>query len=151
MHLGTLHDRFSRDELDVLVQRIFASDGFSFIGVPLIFVVLGVLSKWIGRRDGDTAPHRNELAVGSSVMLMTTGKIIADACAPGAKVPTLLLWAGIGVLLVYTSAAFDRHLSWVPNPTSMSNEKRWFLGIIFPNAVALCFFGGYQYFKLSFK
>lgn len=141
----------SGDDIERAVQSFVTSQQFSYIGVPLIFLLLGTLSKWLGRREGDTAPHRNELAVGTSVFVMTTGKIASDLCAPKAHVATLLAWALLTFICIFASAGVDRHLSWVPNATGASNRKRWLLGILLPDVVALSVFWAYQYMKIRFK
>lgn len=138
------------DRLDDAIRNFVTSRPFYYLGVPLVFVILGILAKWLGRRDHETALHRNELAVGTSVFVMTTGKVFSDLCGPNPHVATLFLWAFCLLVCVYGSSGVDRHLSWVRIDGVVTNEKHWWYGIILPDFVALSIFVVYQLTRLNF-
>src|SRR5688572_3489565 len=51
---------------------------FHILVVPVILMGLGMLARRLGRRDGDPSPQRNDMAVGTSVLLMSFGAVAAD-------------------------------------------------------------------------
>ncbi|MGK7895162.1 MAG: hypothetical protein AB4372_16445 [Xenococcus sp. (in: cyanobacteria)] len=60
------------------MQQILASKTFHIIGIPLIFIFIGVFINRRGRRDGDDAPKINDWAVGTITLLTALGGIAAD-------------------------------------------------------------------------
>ena len=134
------------EEVEKAVRGFLASKECSYVFVPLVFVALGVMSNWLGRRDNDPAPWRNELAVGRSVVVMTTGKIVSDLCAPNALVAFLTASAFAGFIAIIAFSVVDRHLSWERVDGQVTNRKNLWMGILVPDLFALLLFGIYQYY-----
>src|ERR1700754_2465092 len=83
--------------------------------VPLTFVLLGLFAKQLGRRDGDDARLINDLAVGTSIFLMTISHISVDLFASeetGKKISKTLGWFFFILLLFLGSVYNDRNSSW---------------------------------------
>ena len=63
--------------------------------VPLAFLIIGVLARRLGRRDGDDTPRRNDWAAATTVLLMGMGKIAGDlleAASRQADTLNIVLW-----------------------------------------------------------
>jgi hypothetical protein len=111
--------------------------------------LLGALSKWLGRRDNDNAPHWNEAAVGTSVVVMTTGKVFSDLCAPDAQVLVLAVVALLAFLTILAFSGADRHFSWERVGSVVTNRKRFWVGVVIPDLIAFGLFVCYQKMKLN--
>jgi hypothetical protein len=46
--------------------------------IPLGLMIVGVFARRLGRRDGDNSPRRNDWAVGTTMLLMLLGTVVAD-------------------------------------------------------------------------
>jgi hypothetical protein len=121
--------------------------------VPVVFLIIGVLARRLGRRDGDDSPRPNDWAAGTSVILMGLGKAMSDLLdiyvRKRGDPANVALWI-IGLLLAaFISIDRDRYASWVVKEGKPSRDRRLWGGIVFPNAVALLIFTAYRYMKLK--
>lgn len=119
--------------------------------VPLLLLLVGVFARRLGRRDGDKSPRGNDWAVGTTLLLMVLGTILGDIRAPNASVTVSLMWL-IGVLCTaFLSLDHDRYRSWKRDAATgvPTEEKRIWVGIIFPDILCLCVFGFYQAQKVN--
>jgi hypothetical protein len=136
-----------------------ANEWLQILLLPLSFAAVGVLAKKLGRRDGDDSPHINDWAIGTSVVLMTFGKIMADLIdSRGNPVPPTLVgisseihWELLGIILViFIFLNHDRFTSWVKNAEGKPDKwKRRFVGVIFPDLVSILIFACYQARKVG--
>lgn len=129
---------------------------------PLGFLVIGVLAKFLGRRDGDDSPHRNrnDCAVGTTVLLMTLAKVVADiqiaasqsvTASQSVKYPPtvdLLLWLIAILLAAFAFVNFDRYVSWEVGPDNKW-RKRLFYGVILPDVAGVIIFVSYQIYLVT--
>jgi len=60
------------------MKDFLSSPSFHFIGIPIIFVLIGVFANRLGRRDGDKSPKRNDFSVGTTTILTALGAIASD-------------------------------------------------------------------------
>ena len=120
--------------------------------VPLAFLIVGVLARRLGRRDGDDTPRRNDWAAATTVLLMSMGKVAGDLLEAASKrADTLdIVWWLLGLLFAtFISVDRDRYASWVLAGTQPTRLKRIWGGIVFPDMVAVLLFSAYQYIKLK--
>jgi drug/metabolite transporter (DMT)-like permease len=107
---------------------------------PLIlataFVILGIFAKLAARRDNDPALKINDLAVSTSVSLMTLSKIFADLFAAGSPSHELLLAAAVGSPTFLFFVLWERYFSWHEPPHTPPRKKFWW-GIVIPNIMAM--------------
>ena len=133
------------------MAEIFKSAWFQVAGLPLIFLLIGVYARRLGRRDGDDTPRRNDWAVATSILLMTFGTVASDLrnAKTGEEVAALLGWL-IGLLIMlFISMDYDRHLAWERDESGLPKQgKRLFVGILIPDSVSLLIFAIYQYRKV---
>jgi hypothetical protein len=134
------------------MRDVLTSHWFQVGGIPLILMVLGVTAKRLGRRDGDDSPHLNDCAVGTSIFLMLLGADLTDfrsVSSPSDLVP-LLSWL-VGILLTtFLSIDHDRYRSWLREANGLpSKKKRFWVGVFFPNVLALAIFASYQAQKVA--
>lgn len=126
-----------------------ANPWFHIVGVPVIFVLIGALVSMLGRKDGDTTPIRNSWAVGTTMILMTIGTVMADLHSNSQNsdvVSGLVTWL-VGLMgLVFISITHDRYSSWERNANGKAGEKKHiFWGIIIPTLFAATLYGIYRY------
>jgi hypothetical protein len=132
------------------LHSLITSRVFQVLGVPITFMLIGVFAKRLGRRDGDSAPRRNDWAVATTILLMTLGVITGDLLrvTPG-KTADLTAWL-VGILLViFISIDHDRYRSWVSTASTTTDTKRMLMGIVLPDIAAIFVFAAYQYDKLG--
>ncbi len=108
--------------------------------------------KWLSRRDGDTAPLRNDLYVAQSFLAGSLSTL------------ALYLFRGIvnrhpsavdcfGMLMFYVVvfvglAVIDRYYGWTK--TNSNHQRHWAYGILLPNVVgALCYIGVFVFAKME--
>ncbi len=122
--------------------------------LPILFVVIGMLAKRLGRKDGDDSPRINDWAVSTSIILMTFGKIAADLVEfEGKTNPNVQthnpVWWLFGVLLtIFISIEHDRFRSWKKDENGLiTKEKSLFVGIILPNFASIMVFISYHLYK----
>src|SRR5215469_2604731 len=86
---------------------------FHIFAVPFVLVGLGILARRLGRRDGDNAPQLNDLAAGTSVLLMSFGAVAADlrSLHDAAGLAALLGWLLSFVFVTFLSIDHDRYRS----------------------------------------
>ena len=130
------------------MKEILSHPLFRILGIPIILSVIGVLSKSLGRRDGDKNPLRNNWAINTTLLLMALGTVVSDIykkTTPDEILDGFSIFLGF-VLFLFMSNYYDRFASWVPdeegNPTVY---KHIFRGVILPDIVSLSIFGAYQY------
>ena len=130
--------------------NILASAWFHVAVVPVILMLVGVLAKRLGRRDGDDSPGRNDFAVGTTVLLMVLGTVLGDLRTAQAQVAELLGWL-IGILFtIFLSLDHDRFRSWERDSDGLpTKKKRLIVGVVFPDILCLAVFGFYQAQKVG--
>ena len=127
-----------------------ASPLFQVLILPIILMLVGVMARRLGRRDNDDSPRRNDWAVGTTVLLMMIGVVLADFRAPQADVTSLPSWLGGLLLLTFLSLDHDRYRSWERDPNGHPDkQKRVIFGIVLPDIIALAVFGAYQAGKIA--
>lgn len=133
------------------MAEIIKSAWFQVVGLPLIFLLIGVYARRLGRRDGDDTPRRNDWAVATSLLLMTFGTVASDLrnARTGEEIVALFGWL-IGLLIMlFISMDYDRHLSWERDASDRPQKgKRMFVGILIPDTLSLLIFALYQYRKV---
>lgn len=119
-------------------------------GVPILLLLVGVMARRLGRRDGDSSPRINDWAVGTTLLLMVLGTIIGDLRTTPTKTSALLGWL-IGILFTtFLSLDHDRYRSWIRDTNGLpTTDKRLFLGVIVPDMLCLIIFGAYQASKVD--
>lgn len=134
-----------------MIHNALASPAFKIFAIPVIFLILGVLSNRVGRRDGDTTPRQNDWAVGTKTLLMTLSKIASDLEGSTSTTnPELIAWL-VGIFFfLFISVDHDRFRSWelartLGTAQQATDKKDIFLGVILPDVVALGLFISYQY------
>ena len=134
------------------MEKVLSSSAFHIVGVPLVFVLIGVFANRLGRHDGDTSPTENDWAVGTTTLLTALGVIAADLSAVNtAKLLAVGGWF-IGVLFaLFISIDNDRFRSWKRDATGTPlspGQKHILRGVILPNIFSCVIFIAYQYSKL---
>jgi hypothetical protein len=133
------------------MQNILSSSNFHIVGVPLIFVLIGVFANRLGRRDGDDAPQLNDWSVGTTTLLTALGAIAADlpTAKTGGDFSNFAGWFTGVLFVLFISLDNDRFRSWRRNNKGIpSNCKHLWWGVIFPNLFSCVIFIAYQYSKL---
>lgn len=115
--------------------------------LPLIFVILGVVVNLLGRRDNSRHIFRNDLAVGSTVCLLSISTVFSDVhYASSDQLAEFLGWLLLMIAVLLGSLLNDRFGSWDRDGNGDPLEvKRWFFGIILPIAVSCALFIIYKY------
>lgn len=123
---------------------------FHVFVTPILLLAVGIYARRLGRRDGDDSPRRNDLAAGTSVLLMTFGAIAADArSAAGDSVVAVLAWLIILLCATFASVDHDRYQSWERTSDGQPRRtKRWWVGIILPDVASVLLFAFYQALKV---
>jgi hypothetical protein len=121
--------------------------------IPVLLMLVGVLARRLGRRDGgDDTPRINDAAVCTTMLLMCLTKIVAGLegaahqnCEGGVDVIAGLRWLILIMASLFFSVDHDRYRSWKLNarrrPTGI---KRPLVGIVLPNSLSLVAFCTYQ-------
>jgi hypothetical protein len=133
------------------MAKIFANPWFQVAAVPIILMIVGVLARRLGRRDGDDSSRRNDWAVGSTLLLMALGTILGDLRDAQSAIGDLPWWL-VGVLLAaFISLDHDRYRSWERDNTTglPKKDKRIFVGIVIPDILCLITFASYQAHKVN--
>jgi hypothetical protein len=118
---------------------------FQILFIPLFLLLIGVIAKRLGRRDGDDSCQLNDFAVGTSVLLMTFSIMLADFRNINDLNELVIILS-----LVFISIDHDRNRTWERNSEGLPiNKKRIWVGIIFPNIVCASIFGIYQAYKVG--
>lgn len=123
------------------------------ISIPIIFVGIGLLAKWLGKRERDESTKTNDWAVNTSVILMTLSQIITDVTEQeaGNGIVAIPGWlVSLSVLWLFISLQIDRSWSWKKDKQTgiLTNEKRVVVGIIIPNLISIIIFAGYKLYKI---
>lgn len=125
------------------------------VGLPIVFAIIGVFAKKLGKRDGDDSPHVNDWAVSTSVLMMTFGKVAADCAEFQSAIERKaggenVFWWLIGILLsIFISIEHDRFRSWKKDKNNVVlKEKKLLVGVIIPNLLSVLVFVSYQLNKL---
>jgi len=128
--------------------KLLSSPSFHIFFVPLLFVLAGALANRLGRRDGDDTPMRNVWAVGTTVLLMTIGTVIADVKnAAQGSVVNFVGWFIVVFVLMLVSVDNDRYRSWSrDNEKKPTKEKDLVWGIWLPASVS---YGTFVAYRLS--
>ena len=133
------------------MDSILASRWFQILMVPLILMLVGVLAKRLGRRDGDDSPRQNDWAVGTTILLMLLGIMVGDLRGAHTQVEGLLGWL-VGLLITtFFSLDHDRFRSWERDAADNkpTNTKRLWVGVILPDVLCLAMFAIYQGHKVN--
>jgi len=130
--------------------KILVSPWFQVVVVPLLLMIVGVLAKRLGRRDGDDSPGRNDLAVGTTVLLMVLGTVVGDLRTAQARLAELLGWLIGLIFTIFLSLDHERFRSWERDNEGLpTKKKRLFVGVVFPDILCLLVFGFYQAQKVG--
>jgi hypothetical protein len=100
-----------------------------------VFVVVGILAKYAARRDNDPSPKINELAVSTSISLMTLSKIFSDLLSAAIPSHETLLFAAIGFGGILFFVVMERFTSW--HVTQSPPKKKIWIGIVAPDVIAI--------------
>jgi hypothetical protein len=132
------------------VDFVLKNPWVQVVAVPLTLLIIGVLARRLGRRDGDPSPRRNDWAIGTTLLLMALGTILGDLWDQQSRVTFPLYWL-IGVLMAaFVSLDHDRSMSWVRDAAGLpTDRKRIFVGIVLPDVLCLGIFGAYQAHKVG--
>src|SRR2546426_387446 len=124
--------------MEPTMGKFLSSPIFHTFLVPLLFVFAGALANRLGRRDSDDTPIRNVWAVGTTVLLMTVGTVIADVKnAAQGQVLSFVGWFIVVLVLMLASVDNDRYKSWSrDNEKKPTKEKDLFWGIWLPASVS---------------
>lgn len=121
-------------------------------GVPLALMLVGLLARRLGRRDGDVTPWWNDLALGTAILLMLLGIALADLRVAGARIIELSFWLTGVLMMIFISINNDRYSSWNRDRGVVNGaptEKHWFWGVILPDGISLAVFVLYQLRKVD--
>ena len=134
------------------VNPVIMNPWVQVAAVPLVLMLIGVLARRLGRRDGDDTHRANDWAVGTTLLLMALGTILGDlfnTAQPSAQI-VLIYWL-LGVLAAaFVSLNQDRYVSWARDTNGLPmKHKRLFMRIIFPDALCFSIFGAYQAHKVG--
>lgn len=133
-----------------MLHAIIANKWTHIIAIPLFLLFIGVLARRLGRRDGDTSPRLNDLAVGTSILLMAFSALITDfrnVDTPEASTNQLLILIGV-MFSTFISIDHDRYKSWERDCEGLpTNKKKLWNGIVLPNLASLLIFVCYQAYK----
>jgi MFS family permease len=135
-----------------MFPSILSNPWFHVIGIPIIFVFIGVFANRLGRRSNDESPMKNDWAIATTVLLMALGAIAADLrqTTTGAVALNSVGWAFLILFFVFVSIDHDRYRSWESdNNGEQSNSKRTLTGIILPDLLSLTIFVVYQLSKVN--
>lgn len=132
------------------MSAVIASPFVQIVAIPVVLLLVGVLARRLGRRDGDKTTRKNDWAVGTTLLLMALGTILGDLQNSSAPVPDLPWWL-IGVLAAaFVSLEHDRFRSWERDANGLPTEaKRLYIGIIFPDIFCFAVFASYQAHKVN--
>jgi MFS family permease len=155
MQYWRLHASGERSEVNFgyYANAIFTNPWVRAAAVPLALLLIGVLARRLGRRDGDPSPRANDWAIATTLLLMALGTILGDlfdATQPAAQV-VLLYWL-IGVLAAaFTSLNHDRYASWIRDPATglPTQDKHPIYGIVLPDVLCFGIFAAYQAHKVG--
>jgi hypothetical protein len=129
------------------MTRVLASPWFHVVAVPLCLMLVGVLARRLGRRDGDPSPRLNDWSVGTLILLTALGKVAGDFGGAHDPLETFAWFVGILVFLFF-SINHDRYNSWARDAAGVpTNEKRLVIGILIPDVATLVVFAAYQFMK----
>jgi hypothetical protein len=114
-----------------------------------MLLMVGVMARRLGRRDGDPIPRRNDWAVGTTLLLMVLGTIVADLRTP-TRTAELLGWLSAVLITIFLSIDHDRYRSWVRNADGTpTTQKLLIWGVIVPDVLCLMVFAAYQAWKVD--
>lgn len=133
------------------IEDLLATSSFHIVGVPLIFVLIGVFANRLGRRDGDKAPSVNDWSVGTTTLLTALGAIAADLpnATPTGDFSSFAGWFSAVLLILFISIDNDRFRSWERNNLGIpTGRKHLWWGVMLPNLLSCAIFIAYQYSKL---
>jgi hypothetical protein len=134
------------------MQNLLATPAFHIIGVPLIFVLIGVFANRLGRRDGDDAPKLNDWSVGTTTLLTALGAIAADlpTAKSGGSISSFSGWFTGVLFMLFISIDNDRFRSWKRDGKGLPTHKKHLLwGVVLPVIFSCTIFVAYQYSKLT--
>lgn len=113
--------------------------------VPSALLIVGVLCRRLGRRDGDEPPGRNDWAVATAIFLMLLATVVRDIQA-GKIPPDYEMPLVIGTFVcALASTDYDRRVSWIRDANGKpTDRKRMLVGILLPDGLSLALFAFYQ-------
>lgn len=133
------------------MSNFLSSDVFNTYLLPLVFVLLGVLANMLGKKDGQQHDFSTDLAVGSTVFLLSISTVFADMYASRklAQPPPLdafFAWLMFFLVLLLASLVNDRFNSWVKDGQGRKLERKhgiWGVGV--PVILSFGFFVLYKW------
>lgn len=133
------------------MSNFLSSDLFNTYLLPLVFVGLGILVNMLGKKDGQEHDFSTDLAVGSTVFLLSISTVFSDmhASRKQAQPPPLddfFAWLMFFLILLLASLVNDRFNSWIKDGNGNKLEKKhpvWGVGV--PVLLSLAFFVLYKW------
>jgi hypothetical protein len=119
--------------------------------LPIGFLLTGVLVQLL-TKQGAVHPNRNDFAVATTTLLMSLAKISGDifAATDANHKQSGVNWLlGTGLVAII-SVSHDRFTSWLPSRgRGRKRLKKFWMGVVLPDAVAFGVFFTYQFIKLK--
>ena len=130
---------------------MLSSPIFHVIGVPLIFVLIGVFANRLGRRNNEDEPEINDWAVGTTILLTLLGTIAADLpLKNGGDYAAFSGWFTSVLVTLFISIDNDRFRSWERDISGQpTKRKHLYWGVIIPIVLCTIIFIAYQYSKVT--
>lgn len=129
------------------LSEFFSNPAFRVLGIPTIFVVVGVYANRLALRDGDDRSWTESWVICTSTLLMTIGTIVADMQQPGASTNELIAWLVAALCFIFASVEHERFRSWRINDDGIP-VRRPVVGVLIPALASLAFFVAYQSTKV---
>lgn len=123
--------------------------------IPMLVLVIGILISLLAKRKDDLSPAKNQIYVGQALVLSsisaTTVYVVKALVTKNSEagIPCLYLLLGY-VIVLLVLAILDSRLAWravTVNGVEV-HERKWWVGILIPNASGwACFFLFFEFAK----
>jgi hypothetical protein len=121
---------------------------FQIIGLPICFLLIGVIARGLGRGGTDDTPNINDCAVCTTMLLMIFSIVVADLRTTKASIEDSLSWMLAIIVVILISIYHDRYFSWKTNSKGKL-QKKLFIGVILPDLASIAVFVSYQIGKVT--
>jgi hypothetical protein len=99
---------------------------------------------------GMAGPRINDLAVGTTLLLMLLGTIVGDLRTAETKTQELLCSLVIVLACIFVSMDHDRYRSWIRDAAGLpTTDKRLFVGVVGPDLACFAVFAAYQAMRVG--